>query len=198
MNTIEAIEGYLSALEKAGWGISRYRQEKESRIRQFFAQELENSDIMLSLTTPFEQIIDYFSRVAGLDAKTVDLTLDQQVLLPSWVPQSMQEAIELWTYLLTAPDFPRPLFPIMQDYFGNYLCVDVSERGLDRGKVFVCLEGFFPWPKYETISALFEIHTKCLEKGIIYIEDGKYLEVKDEEMSELIDEFPDLAKNPPD
>jgi hypothetical protein len=198
MNTIKAIEAYLGALERAGWDISRYRVEKEEHVRASIDQEILNAGLVFILAEPFEQIIEYFSRIAGIDERSMNLSLDQQVLLPSWVPQSIHEAFELWNFLLTDPEFPRSLFPIMQDYLGSYLCVDVSDLEAEQGRVFVCLEGFIPWPKYKNISALFEIHTRCLERGIIYIEGGKYLEVKDEEMSKLIDECPDLAQNPPD
>jgi hypothetical protein len=193
MNLKLEIDRYLTNLAEIGWDISRYEIEKINISQKIIESQLVDRGFSVINLVP---LLEYFECISGVTTSTSQLTLDQQVLLPTWIPVQVNDAAEVYDFL---PDyFSKTLFPVMHDYFGNYLCLDLSANEEKSGRVFECLQGFEPWPKYRDLAATFYLHSLAIEKGIVFIEDGHYLEMKPEEMSNLIDEYPRLATNPPD
>jgi hypothetical protein len=197
MTVTAAINEYLARLQSAGWDTSRYLSGSLKSVSETFSRRLPSTDPESQSFCGVEMVCEYFTRISAVKAGE-GTTLDQLVLLPEFIPLGIDEAFDLWEFFSIDPQMQRGFFPIMHDYGGNYLCVDILAKSETNGKVFECLQGYFPWPLYQSIEALFRIHAIAVERSVIFVEAGRYLSDNPQEMSGLIDSLPDLATNPPD
>jgi hypothetical protein len=189
------IDSYLVSLSKIGWDTSRYAKGLVGQARTLIDSHCSSRGPNLDNS---ELLIEYFDCISGVTENTKNLTLDQQVLLPGWIPLHPNAAVEEWQSI--SGYVPASLFPIMHDSFGNYLCVDIGNDPEVSGRVCECLQGFLPWPTFSSVSALFILHSEAVNRGIMYIlriDGRKELRMDYVKMEKLIDEYPDLAKNPP-
>jgi hypothetical protein len=197
MTVTAAINDYLAGLEAAGWDTSRYHSVSLDSVIGTMAKQLQPTGSQGHPFSGMESICEYFARIAMVE-RSEDTTLDQLVLLPSFIPLELNEALDLWEFFSIDPHMQRGLFPIMHDYHANYLCVDIIGDSETNGRVFECLQGYRPWPLYRSIEALFRIHAIAAARRVIFVDSGRYLSVNYQQMSKLIDAFADLATNPPD
>ncbi|MEL6168122.1 MAG: SMI1/KNR4 family protein [Pseudomonadota bacterium] len=169
MELRDSLLTYLSKLEGIGWSLERYRLDGVGRAVIEDAIEAEFS------STAREQLIEYFSTINGVDTEQYE-TLDQQVLFPSYVPLSLSEAVEAFSFLSPDGQWGAGLYPFAADWSGNYLCVDTRSASDQTGSVVACVLGYLPAVISTSLTDYFDFYSECIDHGIVFLESQKYLE----------------------
>ncbi|WP_353472791.1 SMI1/KNR4 family protein [Salipiger sp. H15] len=193
MSLNETIQTYLDRLAGMGWPVAEKLapgiapDEVDARLRE------------LGLS-PDPELHAFWSAMNGIVEG--DFTLDQMQIFPGYYPLSIAEAVTAHQTGTGAvhgrsgeEDWPEHLFPILADGMGDFFTVDLREAGGAGLPVWNHVEGFPPELRYASIRDFFGTATRGVEEGLIFLEEGRYLELDDEGFEDLERELnPDIPR----
>lgn len=168
---------YQKRLLEIGWvGASLLNAGKSERdVRRTFAE--------LNLK-PTEELVDFFCLTDGTNSDGGE-SLDQMVIVPIFIALSLAESAENYVSLAQARPDCRNFCPIMSNYFGDFVLVNLDTSSATYGAVTELWEGYSPQTLYCSISDFLDTYIAAAASKILYIDETDDLVVDKERFAVL-------------
>lgn len=149
----------------------------------------ETTDVLLrgASLDPREELLDLYEWRDGSSQANVD-RIGNMYFLPGFYFLALEDALKNYEAFLPDTRWQRGWLPIFADGGGNFLFIDLSERGAASIRHFRLEEVEHP-VEYENLHNMLKTVSRAYQDKVFFVDSEGYLEMNDDEYASLAHEL---------